>query len=426
MDQKNRYYQYMYSYPHKSAYYPLEEAWVREALANWREPEFSLYLHVPFCSSKCGYCNLFSVAGVGKEKRTAYIHAVCRQASQYGELLDRGAARINQVILGGGTPFSLDISQFEMMFNHIEGTMGISLMETGFDIETSPKETTKEKLFYLKQRGMRRVSIGIQSLHQQELDAISRHHSVLNCMTALDLIKKQEPSCLNMDFIYGIPGQTESTLIFSLEEAMKFQPDEIFLYPLYVRKDTFLYGRVEADEELQYRLYQAGMLFLKERGYQQVSMRRFVKELPQGESDCGFEQMLSLGCGGRSYVGELHFCEPYEVRASECRGVLERYVKKENFFDGLKGYYLNEDEKMRRFVIKNLGYHRGVSEEAFQRQFGKELFSQYRSLWELLEEKGHLAENKGRISLTDAGMGESDRILAEWISPSVLKRMKLC
>lgn len=426
MSLQKRYDQYMYSYPHKSAYDSLGASAVGAALTQWEEEELTLYVHVPFCSFKCGYCNLFSVTAVDEEMRNRYMDAVCRQIRQYGKALGKKKVQIKQVILGGGTPFLLTVGQFEPLFLALEQQFGIRIETCGFDIETSPRETTEEKLAYLKGRGMRRLSIGIQSFQDDELKRIDRHHTVKQCREALAAIKKINPASLNLDLIYGIEGQTEDSFLYSLKEALTYEPDELFLYPLYVRKDTGLYGKMEAKETLLQELYESASDCLIRSGYVQTSMRRFAKRKSEIETSCGFESMLSFGCGGRSYLGNTHFCEPYEVNAKACHEILESYIKKEDFMEGMKGYLLNREEQMRRFVIKNLGYYRGISLEEYEHCFGQDLMSQFEPLWQELKEEGMVRLEEGRVMLTPKGMGNSDCILAMWISEDVNRRMDRC
>ena len=107
-------------------------------------------------------------------------------------------------------------------------------------IETAPNQTSREKLQILKQAGATRVSMGIQSFSDQELQALGRQHQARKAREALALLKSFGFPCINVDFIYGIPGQTIESLLTSLTEALAFEPDEIFLYPLYLKHGAWL------------------------------------------------------------------------------------------------------------------------------------------------------------------------------------------
>lgn len=426
MEKQKRYQQYMYSYPHKRAYGPLEEDSIKEAFDKLKGQEITLYIHIPFCSSKCGYCNLFSVIPWSGQVMESYIEAVCRQILQYSSYLKEDPAIIKQVVIGGGTPFLLTIEQLEKLFNTVESHFHTKLCECGLAIETSPNDTTLEKLEYLKSRGMKRVSLGVQTFREEELSQLRRKHSGKSCHKAIRLIKQVEPEYLNLDFIYGIEGQTLDTFKDSLKEALGYGPEELFLYPLYIRGGTPLYKKMEVDEHLQYEMYQYAVEVLEREGYVQTSMRRFTKAVPINEVSCGFEKMLALGCGGRSYAGDIHFCEPYEVNEKNCHEILNNFIGKTNFMAGLKGYRLNKEEQMRRFVIKNLGYYKGVSIREFEQYFKMDMIAQYEGLFGQLIKDGLLYKEDDRIILTKEGRGDSDRVLGLWISDDVRKGSRLC
>ena len=423
MKQHTIYQQYMYSYPHKKAYYAIEANRIEDSIKNLTDEELTLYLHVPFCSSKCGYCNLFSIPTQHTEMLASYVEAVKRQIKQVGSLLPQVGVGFRQLVIGGGTPLMLNIRQMEMIFEYLEAYLPFQLSKVQFAIETSPKETTLEKLTFLKEKGINRMSIGVQSFFDEELQSIYRKHDVASCKQALEQIKKVGVDSLNIDLIYGIKGQTLESLKASIIQAVAYEPEEIFLYPLYIREDTQLFQKMEVDEALQYKMYQQAAYLLNQKGYSQTSMRRFVKQLPKETLSCGFEQMLALGCGGRSYIGNLHFCEPYVTQVKESKKVLENFIEKVDFTQGLKGYELNKEEMERRVIIKNLGYYQGIDLEAYTALFYKDIFETYPFLKDLLE-KGLCEIREGRLKLSDEGRGKADGILGLWISPEVKERMR--
>ncbi|MGN9164850.1 STM4012 family radical SAM protein [Tissierellaceae bacterium HCP3S3_D8] len=423
MQKSKRYEQYMYSYPHKNAYKPIKKEIIQDAIEKIQEKSIALYIHIPFCMTRCGYCNLFAITA-SEQMVERYIDTVCRQIQQYSELLNGKNTSINNVIFGGGTPLILSIKQFERLIESIKHYFKVDLVNFQFDIETSPNETTMEKLEYLKKQGMRRISIGVQSFYDEELKKVYRNHDRASCHKALGYIKSMDPLCLNIDLIYGIEDQTIESFESSIKEALCYDPDEFFIYPLYIRENTMLFNKSSLDEEFQYSIYQHAVNLLKQKGYRQTSMRRFTKQIELEQKSCGFEQVLSLGCGGRSYIDNVHFCEPYEVNNRLCKEIIIDYIKKKDFLEDIKGYILNKDEQMRRFIIKNLGYYRGVSISEFEDYFREPLWIKYKKIWEELKGAGLININGDFICLTDEGMGYSDQILTLWISDEVKKGMQ--
>lgn len=428
----NRYIQYMYSYPHKTAYRPLENISLKDYFFNLEGEGHSLYLHLPFCESKCGYCNLFSVSGCNKIQMDEYLDAVLRQLKQYREIMPRSTL-FGDFAIGGGTPLLLDSVQiariFEAVGTHMPLDKGCKII-----IETAPNQTDREKAELLKRLGVTRVSMGIQSFDDSELRWMGRNHDSGRAKEAAELLTNTGFECVNFDFIYGLPEQTAESLIRSLRTALDFEPDEIFLYPLYIKHGVRLEreGRKDAlDSGHAYELYRCGSEYLKEKGYIQKSMRRFLKKgsgSPCTEfSECGLKSALSLGCGGRSYLGKLHTCTPYRTKRSEALEEIQAYKCKEEYFSVTNGMILSEDEMKRRYVIKHLLMLPGISTQAYKQTFGKEAWEDFPILKKWIEQ-GWLQQTGGGvgpdyIGLTTEGLGLSDYIGPQLISEDIMGKM---
>ena len=229
----NPYLQYMYSYPHKTAYGPLYGVRLEQYADRLSGSENSLYFHIPFCQSKCGYCNLFSVTGQSEAAMEQYVGAMERQARQWSASFPQDV-EFADLTLGGGTPLLLPERQLERVFRIATEGMGFEPAGRHIVVETSPGQTTEEKLWLLKEHHVTRVSMGVQSFRGEDLEAIHRSHSVEQVERALECIQKVGFPCVNLDLIYGIPGQTVSGLWQSLERALAYEPEELFVYPLYI------------------------------------------------------------------------------------------------------------------------------------------------------------------------------------------------
>ena len=459
----NRYVQYMYSYPHKTAYRSLDNVNLRDYMENLAGEGHSLYLHLPFCESKCGYCNLFSVAGCGGAQRDAYLDVLPRQMEQYREILPCDTV-FGDFTIGGGTPLLLDVRQLERVFRDVRTYMPLG-KDCQIIIETAPKQTDREKVRLLKESGVTRVSMGIQSFDEGELSWLGIFHDGRRAQEAAKILMEAEFACVNFDFIYGLPGQTAESLLHSLERAMAFSPDEIFLYPLYIKHGVRLEKDGKAatlDSDHAFRLYQRGTDFLKEHGYAQISMRRFVKRKGSEGADglqtevreCGFTGALSLGCGGRSYLGRLHACTPYRTTRQGALEEIEAYLGREDFLTATHGILLSDEEIRRRYVIKHLLIRPGIAKKAYRQIFGNEITEDFPILrnwieagWleekdESREEQRHWAsgeaagypelqkgqrgsgyQDSGFLSLTEEGLGMSDYIGPQLISADIRRKM---
>lgn len=422
---KNQFVQYMYSYPHKTAYQNAESFELPTESRDLSGQDISLYMHIPFCDSKCGYCNLFSIPSSNQDSIDNYISAIERQNLQYQNYFELKNINCESFILGGGTPTQLSISQLDKLFTIAEKYYGFDL-EKGFSIiETSPNQTTAEKLSYLKSKHVKRISMGIQSFVQSELNTLERKHSVVAAEKALHSIKTFDFPIVNIDLIYGIPGQTMETLIYSAFKAIQYQPDEIFVYPLYAQSNTRIGHKYKVDETHQATLYSGLSAYLEANGYHALSMRRFAKTLPSNSSSCGFENTISLGCGGRSYIGDYHFCEPYMAEPKACINSLKQYLDKTDFLTDISYYKLDNDELKRRYVIKNLLNYQGIDLLDYNLRFQDNILDVFPQLLDF-KEKNWINITNERITLTTEGMIWSDFMGPSFISKDVHMQMKAC
>lgn len=439
MEYRNLYVQYMYSYPHKTAYRPLEGVDLKDYSDRLAGPGHGLYFHIPFCQSKCGYCNLFSVTGMDNQVMEKYLEAVGRQICQYREILAEEGTVFSDFTIGGGTPLLLEERFLEKMFDMTDQYLEFD-RDRQVIIETAPNQTTREKLGLLKARGVTRVSMGIQSFQEQELKVLGRSHDGRKARKALDLLKSFDFSTVNVDFIYGIPGQTAGSLLKTLREAVTFQTEEIFLYPLYVKHGVFLEREgMVLDQRQAYGQYKEASGYLKSEGYCQDSMRRFVrrtgrekkeqdgKDRSREFSDCGFTASLALGCGGRSYVGNLHFCTPYAITRESCLKELRDFMGKRDHTEITHGIFLSKEEEKRRYVIRHILIRPGLDQVRYTQKFGADVRIDFPLLSQWMDQ-GFLEErvltDARYLVLTEEGMGLSDCLGPGLISPEIQKKME--
>lgn len=270
---------YAYGYPHKTAYRRLEPA---RALADvWaaqpgRDSLF-LYLHVPFCEMRCGFCNLFTMARPGGDLSERFVRTLRHQAEVTRAALG-DEARFVRLAIGGGTPTQLPLEALAEVFAIATQVMGADAAQIPVACEVSPETLDADKVALLREQHVDRVSIGVQSFDEAETRALRRPQSREVARAAIARLRQAGFATVNIDLIYGIPGQTAATWRRSLDEALEFAPQELFLYPLYVRPGTGL-GRSRrlgaASDDPRLARYREGRDLLLERGYVQHSMRMF-------------------------------------------------------------------------------------------------------------------------------------------------------
>ena len=415
--QISRYVSYMYSYPHKTAYRTLTP---RVSLSPYLERlegrEASLYFHIPFCAHKCGYCNLFSQQCCDAERISLYLHTMRRQAEQLSVAAQ--GLKFTSFAVGGGTPLILDEGQLEELFCLAE-LFGVHPSRVFTSVETSPEYTQKSVLRQLRARGVERLSMGVQSFNETELKKLKKRPGLGTVVGALENIVEAGFPQFNLDLIYGIEGQTVESFMRSLNTALTYRPNELFIYPLYVRPGTRI--DVRSTDDIGYAIYKSARELLVGQGFVQTSMRRFVRrETTETEFSCGDEVILSCGAGGRSYLGNLHYATPYAVRQQAIADEIDHYIRTTDFMTAANGFLLSTEEMQIRFIIKNLMYYRGVDLAEYEKRFGEK---PDRNLFREFTDRGWIEETGRIVRLTEEGMAYSDYIGQAFISPVVRKLM---
>ncbi|AVH94522.1 coproporphyrinogen III oxidase [Streptomyces cinereoruber] len=426
---------YVYAYPHKTAYRELADP--PELAALWAgEPKdaLSLYAHVPFCEVRCGFCNLFTRIGAPGELTTRYLDALDRQATAVREALGDGEpVRFATAAFGGGTPTFLTAAELERLCDIAERRMGADLRAVPLSVETSPATATADRLAVLAGRGATRLSIGVQSFVEAEARAAVRPQRRADVEAALGRIRDTGVPVLNIDLIYGIDGQTEESWRLSLDAALAWRPEELYLYPLYVRPLTGL-GRTPPEDDREWderrlRLYRYGRDHLLAHGYEQVSMRMFRRRdaAPLGPDDhaCQTDGMIGLGCGARSYTSALHYSFDYAVDMREIRSIIDAYTETGDFSRARVGRWVDAGEARRRHLLQSLLQAEGMPVAGYEERFGSSPFADFPEELGRFEALGWLDGEapEGLLRLSPEGLAHSDGLGPELFSPGVRAAM---
>jgi oxygen-independent coproporphyrinogen III oxidase len=424
---------YVYGYPHKTAYRPLtEQPLLRDLWAGEPTNALSLYAHIPFCEYRCGFCNLFTRVGAPDGLVDRYLDALDRQAvAARAALGDQTRVRFATAAFGGGTPTFLTAAELDRLCDIAERRMGADLRSIPLSVETSPATATADRLAVLAERGATRISIGVQSFVDAEARAAVRPQRRAEVEAALDRIRAARIPVLNIDLIYGIAGQTEQTWRTSLDAALSWRPEELYLYPLYVRPLTGLSRRdTEADwDEQRLRLYAAGRDHLLANGYHQVSMRMFRRadapDAGPGDHRCQTDGMVGLGCGARSYTAGTHYSFDYAVAPREVRGIIDSYTHTTDFTRAAVGYRMTADDARRRHLLQSLLQAEGMDIAAYRTRFGASPHDHFPAELAEFAEAGWLDPAAGPdvLRLAPTGLAHSDALGPRLFSPAVRAAM---
>ncbi len=419
---------YLYSYPHKTAYRDLQPAQSLKELWEKDQTDYHfLYMHIPFCGARCGFCNLFTLPDRRVDVHEQYVDALQRQAEQWAPWFENRS--FSRFAIGGGTPTLLEAGQLNRLFDIAEHTMGLNPMQASISVETSPETVTADRMRVLKDRQVDRVSMGIQSFVEEEASAIYRPQKPRLAEESLETLMSYQFPLVNVDLIYGLPGQNADTWLYSLEKAISYAPGEIFIYPLYTRENTILKPEqvLGRGEDIRLSLYHIARERLEAAGYKQYSMRRFAKDIVFNHKSvlpfsCQEEGMVGLGCGARSYTRDVHYASRYGVSTAATRSIIEEYVTAESYDTADYGFVLSEAEQKRRYVLKALLHREGLEQSAYEQRFGTDLLLDQPDLNELLG-TGLAELESGVLRLTTLGLAYSDAIGDELISGEVRELM---
>lgn len=408
----NAYPGYVYGYPHKKAYRPLPPRSLRDVWADEERHALFCYVHLPFCTQRCSFCNLFTFVP-GDTPAPAYLDALAREMEAYAQVLQ--SARFARLYLGGGTPTFLTTDELRRLVQLLRDTLGIEPHQTQGCIEASPETLDGEKIAALRELGFQRLSLGVQSFIPEELRQVNRRFDYACHRRVIQWIGDAQFPHFNIDLIYGLPGQTAASWRESLAGAVDTPATSLFLYPLYIRPLTGLDRRAEElpcptpdDMAAQYDF---AVSRLAAAGFHQVTMRQFRRDVPCDEQEyrCQRDGMVGLGAGARSYTTSLHYSTPWRMVARNIRAVVDDYCRRMRAGDTAvsHGFVLDEDEQARRFIIQTLLYD-GLSWRAFQEQFGGDVRERFAPQWEALTAEECLMPTADGVRLSRRGLRHAD------------------
>jgi oxygen-independent coproporphyrinogen-3 oxidase len=237
-----------------------------------------LYIHVPFCLSKCNYCDFYSVSSLSM--LPAFLEALCREMELY---LGRFEP-FDTVYVGGGTPSILDPGQVEAILTRVRETFKL-LPNPEITLETNPADLDRAYLESIRAMGINRLTIGVQSFDQTILDFLGRRHSANQAIGAIEAARRAGFANIGLDLIYGIPGQDIDAWLDTLKCALLFEPEHLSCYQLTVEPETPLGIRYQQgafslpDERLQHEFFIRTAEMLEDAGYVHYEVSNFARDM---------------------------------------------------------------------------------------------------------------------------------------------------
>ena len=402
---------YVYSYPHKTAYRRSTRRfpWPRRGGTSRAVRCFYTFTSL-FCEMRCGFCNLFTISRPEASLPGRYLEQLAIQAEGIDAAIP--GIRFARLAIGGGTPTALSIEQLQRLFAIITDVLGAQPREIPVSLEGSPTTVTAEKLAVLRELGVDRLSLGVQSFDDGESRGIGRPQHVADVEQALAMARAAGFPTINIDLIYGGPQQSVAHWLGSVRRAIEHRPQELYLYPLYVRPLTGMGVRGGSWPDVRMECYREARALLIDSGYRQVSLRMFQAVEASACAGpvycCQADGMIGLGCGARSYTSELHYATPYAVRRSAVRTLVEQYLARprESFAAIDHGIRLDADDQRRRWLLLSLLQAEGFSRADYAARCGGDVFGDLPQLTRL-EVLGLMEVADDRLRLTETGLDRS-------------------
>ncbi len=368
-----------------------------------------LYIHIPFCRSKCDYCDFYSMPG-REDRMDAYQEALLLQIEENASRLKNYT--VNTIYIGGGTPTWYGESRLCELLRLLKKKFRLS-RDVEITVEGNPDSVTEKQLKRLRKEGVNRLSMGMQSACDQELKDIHRPHNYQQVTDAVAAARKAKIGNLNLDLIYGLPNQTEASWHDSVEKALALEPEHLSCYGLTVEEGTPLWNRVASGEKLPDDDTQASFYLwmverLKQSGYEQYEISNFSKPGYESRHNLKYwmgEEYLGLGAGAHSDLGGYRFA---------CVRDMEGYIR--GMMNGERLLSENDQiplrERSSEYLMLRLRTTRGIEGQEYQWTYYMNFEPIEKKMAEF-EKQGWAVQQNKRWRLTPEGFLLSNRLIVE-------------
>ena len=369
-----------------------------------RADRVGLYVHIPFCVRKCNYCDFCSFSDISQEQRELYITRLCEEIKSYKK---EPRTSVSTVFFGGGTPSLLEPCELSKICDAIYDSF-LVCEGAEFTVEVNPKTLNAEKCRAYKKLGVNRISIGLQSIHENELKKLGRIHTFSDFLDSYRLASEYFDN-ISVDLMYGIPEQTKASLEATLDTVLALEPKHISAYGLIVEEGTPFYKMRRSlplpTEDEEYEMYLLIAEKLLRSGYSHYEISNYAKAGYKCRHNLIYwrdEQYIGVGLAAASYFGE-------------------RFINTKNLDEYLYSSganYIREYETpdcKTEYIMLNLRLSDGISLTQYMERFGEDFLLTRSAVVEKFKKHGYLECDSDRLSLTEKGFYVSNSIISELI-----------
>ncbi len=387
----------------------------QELLNKFRKRGLSLYFHLPFCKSKCSYCDFYSLTGKSDLKEK-YIQALINELELSGERFSNLYPEPSTIYFGGGTPSLFSPADFNLIIEKVKSYFSLKL-GSEITIELNPADiVSKERLIEYREAGINRFSLGVQSLNDDELRLLGRRHDGNKAREVIRYLKEMEVN-FSIDVISSLPGQDNSDYLASLKELLKYKPNHFSIYNLQLEEGTELFDSVnngklpEISEEVDAMNYKMTDEILKAVGYNHYEISSYALpgyQSAHNSSYWRFIPYLGLGPGAHSFI---------ELNRVENLKDLDSYVRlsTKNSEPSREVIELDIQDLRSEFIFLGLRMDQGISKSEFSELFGAAIGSFYNDRINKLEDEGLIKNYDRVIKLTDQGKLFANKVFLTFI-----------
>jgi oxygen-independent coproporphyrinogen-3 oxidase len=368
-----------------------------------------LYIHIPFCKSKCHYCDFTSFAQ--SEAQHTYIEALQKEIAYYGQKL-RGDC-IHSIFIGGGTPTVLSPFLLEKVLRAVRNHFIIS-KEVEWTIEANPGTITKEHAALFAQYGVTRVSLGLQAVQKELLSKLGRIHSFEDWVKSLEILRQNGIHNINTDLMFALPNQTLADWEETLKVVCSYPINHISAYALIIEEGTPFYEQYEKgnltlpDEQMDRKMYEKAKKYLEKQHYHHYETSNWAKARQASRHNLSYwtqKPYIGMGLGAHSYFGERRWHNPY---------TLEEY-NKSNFPYEQDVEKISLTAQMEEYLFLRLRLMHGISKSDFYNKFGTDVNTIYKNQIQKWVNTKAMIETKQRIYLSSYGMDISNTIFSSFL-----------
>ena len=359
-----------------------------------------LYVHIPFCSGRCSYCDFTSSAG-REALVPRYLGALTAEAK-----LCRLPRSPETLYIGGGTPSQLRVEQIEELFAGLRQAFPDSRFgEVTF--EANPESVDAEKLGVLRRAGVTRLSLGWQALDDQLLKSMGRRHAVADCLRAYRLAREARFDSVSVDIICGLPGQTRSKFLSGLGRVLELAPDHLSLYGLEIHEGTLLSRQgFVPDEDLSRDMLEDAIDCITAAGLAHYEISNFARPGHESKHNLNYwdgGEYLGLGCAAASHLGGLRTCNTSDL--DEYFRLVEAGV-----WPWAESERIEGKDKLGERAFLGLRRIAGL-------ELDPELESFFAREWLDLERRGLIVRHGRRVRLTREGLFLANEAFSKFVSP---------